>query len=1055
MSLASSPLVSERASLPGGVDLVALQAFLAANLAGEVRFDRLSRALYSTDASIYQIVPLGVVLPRTEADIIAAVQACARFGLPVTARGGGTSQAGQAIGPGLILDCSKYLNDVLEINAAERWVRVQPGCVLDDLNLAVKAYGLQFAPDISTSNRATIGGMIANNSSGTHSLIYGKTVDHVLELKAVLADGSVVHLEPLDEPDLEAKCRQGDLEGAGYRKVRSLAHSHAAEIDRRFPKLLRRVGGYNLDRFVDGGRAGGVSPLITASNQTTNRDQGADSPRSPGLFRTNTDQRADALRSPGLFNLAHLFVGSEGTLGITLEAKLRLAELPKAKALLVVQFADLLDALEATPAILAHAPSAVEVLDKYLLDSTRLNTEASRLRDFLEGDPGAILLIEFYGDVSEELPPRLERLEADLRRQGSVLQFRRAIDASAQARIWKLRKLALGLSMAEKGDAKAISFVEDSAVAPEKLRAYIAELLAIVKRNGTTAGVYAHASVGCLHVRPVINLKTPDGVRQFEAIAAEVADLVLKYGGALSGEHGDGLVRSPFQEKMFGSVLYNAFRELKRAFDPQNILNPGKIVDAPPLASNLRYGPAYVTPAVATTFDFAADGGLARAVELCAGVGECRKKRDGVMCPSYQATRDEQHSTRGRANALRLAITGVLGSDGFTDSSLREALDLCLECKACKSECPTNVDMARLKAEFLDQYYQKQGLPWRNWIFGHVATLSSWGARLPSVANRITRSRLGRWLHEKFLGIDSRRVPPALAEHTFTRYLIAEDLCRPQEDSRSGVLFFSDTFTEYFEPRIGLAAVQVLRALGCSIQPGSLSGLQSALSQTEVAPLRCCGRPLISNGLLAQAVRNARHNVERLYPWVAATGNSIIACEPSCLLTIKDDYPALLRGELRRQAETVAAACQTFEEYVESQLAATASLPGRLLLRGGPKSISVQGHCHQRALTGMGPMLRLLRRIPGAQVIDLDAGCCGMAGSFGYEKEHYEISRAVGEQRLFPSLRKAGDDTLIVAPGFSCRRQIEHFTGRAALHPAELLWSLTIRTPADPATPLR
>jgi FAD/FMN-containing dehydrogenase/Fe-S oxidoreductase len=1032
MSIASLPVVPERAaSRTDVVDRAALRAFLAANLAGEVRFDRLSRALYSTDASVYQIVPLGVVLPMNEADVVATIKTCARFYVPLTARGGGTSQAGQAIGPGLVLDCSKYLGGVLEINAAERWARVQPGCVLDDLNLAVKAYGLQFAPDISTSNRATIGGMIANNSSGTHSLIYGKTIDHVLELKVVLADGSIINVQSLDEQSVNAKCRQADLEGAGYRKVRSLAQTHAAEIERRFPKILRRVGGYNLDR------AGGVGPRSL--------DQGANAPRSP----------ADTTTFPAPFNLAHLFVGSEGTLGITFEAKLRLVELPKAKALLVVQFANLLDALAATPAILSHSPSAVEVLDKYLLDSTRLNAETSRLRDFLEGDPGAILLIEFYGDGPDELPPRLQALEADLRRRRNAQHFHRATDPGAQARIWKLRKLALGLSMAEKGDAKAISFVEDSAVDPKKLRDYIAEFLAVVTRHGTTAGVYAHASVGCLHVRPVINLKTAEGIQQFEAIAAEVADLVLKYGGALSGEHGDGLVRSPFQEKMFGPVLYNAFRELKHTFDPQNILNPGKIVDAPPLASNLRYGPAYVTPEVATTFDFAADGGLARAAELCAGVGECRKKRDGTMCPSYQATREEQHSTRGRANALRLAINGGLGSAGFTDSSLREVFDLCLECKACKSECPTNVDMARLKAEFMHQYYQEHGLPWRNWVFGNVAKLNTWGAHLPSVANKITRGRLGRWLLERLLGIDSRRMPPALAKYTLTQGLIDENLWRQPEDSRCEVLFFSDTFTHYYEPMVGLAAVQLLHAQGCSVVPGLPDGVQPAGSKPGIGPLRCCGRPLISNGLLAQAVDHARHNVERLYPWVAATGNAIIACEPSCLLTIQDDYPALLRGELRRQAETVAAACRTFEEYLESQVAGNASPARHPPFRREAKAILVQGHCHQRALTGLEPTLRLLRRIPGAQVLDLDAGCCGMAGSFGYEKEHYEISRLVGEQRLFPLLRKGGEDTVIVAPGFSCRRQIEHFTGRAALHPAELLWSLLIRTPMDPATPSR
>jgi FAD/FMN-containing dehydrogenase/Fe-S oxidoreductase len=992
------------------VDVAGLQAALRA-VGGEVRFDRLSRALYSTDASVYQIVPVGVVLPKSEEDVRATLEACARFGVPITARGGGTSQAGQAIGPGVILDCSKYFNQVLEVNAAERWVRVRPGCVLDDLNAQVRPHGLHFAPDISTSNRATVGGMLANNASGTHSVIHGLTIDHVLEVKALLTDGSIVDCRPLTDAELDAKCTQDNREGDCYRVVRRLATEQAGEIERRYPKILRRVGGYNLERFVP-------SSLTAA-----------------------------ACGSPlNNFNLAHLLVGSEGTLALTLEAKLRLIELPRAKAVLVIQFADLLDALAATPLILRHGPSAVEVIDRYVLDSTRLNPEAARLRDFLQGDPGAILIVEFYGASAEELPARLGALEAELRRHGHGYHYLQATAAELQARVWKLRKLALGLSMAEKGDAKAISFVEDSAVAPERLRDYIAELLQVVARHGTTAGVYAHASVGCLHVRPVINLKTEAGVRQFESIAAEVAELVLRYGGALSGEHGDGLVRSPFQEKMFGPVLYAAFREIKRTFDPQNLLNPGKIVDAPPLSQNLRYGPAYVTPEVPTTFDFSADGGLVRAVELCAGVGECRKKRDGVMCPSYQATRDEQHCTRGRANALRLALTGQVGLQGLTDPALMEVLDLCLECKACKSECPTNVDMARLKAEFLHQYYQKHGLPWRNRVFGNVARLSKWGCRLAPVSNWLAQSRLGRWFNEKLLGIDRRRVPPAFA----TKTLFQQNFkTRPPD-----VLLFPDTFTNFHEPALGLAAVLVLRALDRSTLLGLPWNATVPPTPDEERPsnLICCGRPMISNGMLDQAVRHARHNVEFLYRW-AATGRPIIACEPSCILTIKDDYPALLKGELRRKAEVVAAACQTFEEFIESLASGGRQPPvsgnrgltppaRQVPFHSGPKRILVHGHCHQRALVGMEPTLRLLRRIPGAEVIDLDAGCCGMAGSFGYEKEHYEVSRLVGEQRLFPALRQADADTVVVAPGFSCRLQIKHFTGRPALHPAELLFSL-------------
>jgi FAD/FMN-containing dehydrogenase/Fe-S oxidoreductase len=989
MSLTELPVIASPSSPAGhAADIDGLLAALKATVAGEVRADRLSRALYSTDASVYQIVPVAVVLPRSDADVVATVRACRQFGVPLTARGGGTSQAGQSIGPGVILDCSKYFNRVLEINPSERWARVEPGCVLDDLNRAVRPHNLQFAPDISTSSRATIGGMVANNSSGTRSVYYGKTIDHVAAVKVVLADGTTARLGPVDALQLEDRCRREDLEGAAYRITRQLAAEHADEITRRFPRIVRRVGGYNLDAFV------------------------------PGRPAIGDDDR---------FNLAHLLVGSEGTLAVTLEATLRLVEIPRARVLLVVEFAVLLDALECVPAILAHGPSAVEVIDQYVLDSTKLNPDASRLRDFLDGDPGAILIIELSGDDPAALDLRLDNLASDLAARNVGVHRLAVRDPAQQARIWKLRTLSLGLSMAEKGDAKAISFVEDTAVSPERLRDYIAELLALVASHGTKAGVYAHASVGCLHVRPVVNLKTAEGVRQFEAIAAGVAGLVLKYGGALSGEHGDGLVRSPFQEQMFGPVLYQAFRTLKRTFDPENLLNPGKIVDAPPLTASLRYGPAYATPALATTFDFSADGGLLPAAELCAGVGECRKTRAGTMCPSYQATRDERDSTRGRANALRLAITGQLGFSGFTDPVLHEVLDLCLECKACKGECPTNVDMARLKAEFLHQYHKKYGLPLRNRVFGNVARIGRMGCSLAPVSNWLARSRLVRRLNEVLLGIDHRRVPPAFARWT----QLPETSGRPGSGTRDVVLF-PDTFVDYYEPGHGASALALLQAVSRSVLIGVPPG-----------HLRCCGRPQISNGLLDEAVANARHNVALLHDR-ARDGCAIVACEPSCLLTIKDDYPALLRGAERAAAETVAAACLTFEECLESLLAEADRRNAPITFAAGPKQILVQGHCHQRSIVGLGALMKLLGRVPGARVIDLDAGCCGLAGSFGYEREHYEVSRLVGEARLLPALRQAGlePDVAIVAPGFSCRLQIAHFTGRTAVAPATLLHRL-------------
>ena len=610
-------------ALPTAVDVDAIKRELERDIEGEVRFDTISRALYSTDASVYQIEPLGVVVVKSREDVVRTVAVCRRHRCPLTMRGGGTSQAGQAIGGGIVVDTSKYFNRLLEVNAADRWARVEPGLVLDELNAQLRQEGLRFAPDISTASRATVGGMMANNSAGARSVIYGKTIDHVIEQHVVLSDGSLAHFRPLDAGELEAMCAQQTLEGRCYREVRQIVGDCAEEIERRYPKVLRRVGGYNLDAFV--------------------------CPTAP-------------------FNLSKLMVGSEGTLGVVVEAKLALVPLPKFKAVLAIQFAELLEALAATPAILAHAPSAIEIMDRFILNHTRQSPAIERMRStFIEGDPAALLCVEMYSETADDLPRRLDALERDLSARGFGYRYHRAFDQSAQSAIWSVREAALGLSMAMKGDAKSLSFVEDTAVAPERLRNYIERFLDMVRSHGTSAGVYAHASVGCLHVRPVVNLKTEAGVRQFEAIASASADLVLEYGGALSGEHGDGLVRSPFMAKMFGQVLYDAFRHVKNTFDQDGIFNPGKIVDAPPLTSNLRYGPEYRTLRPVTFFDYEEYGGLPGAVEMCSGLGACRKTLDGTMCPSYMATREETHSTRGRANVLRLVLAGRIDEAGLGD----------------------------------------------------------------------------------------------------------------------------------------------------------------------------------------------------------------------------------------------------------------------------------------------------------------------------------------------------------------------------------------------------
>ncbi|HYE88645.1 MAG TPA: FAD-linked oxidase C-terminal domain-containing protein, partial [Vicinamibacterales bacterium] len=897
---------------------------------------------------------------------------CRQFGCSLTMRGGGTSQAGQAIGPGLQVDTSKYFNRLLEVNPAERWARVEPGIVLDDLNAALKPHGLRFAPDISTASRATVGGMMANNSSGARSVVYGKTIDHVIEQNVVLSDGGMAHFRPL-APDEAARAGAGDsIEARVYRAIPALGRRHAAEIDRRFPKVLRRVGGYNLDAFVDASR-----PV----------------------------------------DLTRIMVGSEGTLGFIVDARLNLVPLPAQKAVMTIEFDHLLDALGATPLILTHHPSAVEVMDDFILSHAKSHPvlETQR-RAMLSADGSALLCVEFYGETTEELMCRIEALERDLAPL-SPRTVRHILDAPTQQRIWSFREAALGLSTAMKTDGKAVSFVEDTAVAPEKLRDYIDRFIGIVRRHHTVAGVYAHASVGCLHVRPVVNLKTADGIAAFESIAHDVADLVLEFGGALSGEHGDGLVRGAFNEKMFGSELYGAFREVKKTFDPQGLFNPGRIVDTPPITSHLRFGAGYHTPSPATVFDFSEHGGLGRAVEMCSGVGLCRKKRDGTMCPSYMVTREEAHSTRGRANTLRLALSGTLGDAGLSDKAVHDVLDLCLECRACKSECPVGVDVARFKSEFLAGYWERRGMSLPAQIFGSVHTTAVWGSRLAPLSNLIANSSIARWAAEKTLGLDRRRSLPRWTRNTLRKQ-------EPTGDTRGlQALLFADTFTNHADPEIGVAAIGVLQSAGIA---------------TRVAPNVCCGRPLISQGRLSDARRLAAANVHALYD-AARHGHTIVFVEPSCLSAVREDAPDLLRGELQRRARVVAHHAMLFEEFLEQECA-----EGRITLplKEGPTEILLHPHCHQRSMGLATPAKALLSRIPSAVVVDLDAGCCGMAGSFGYTRDHYDVSCAIAERKLLPAARSMKPGSVLVAGGTSCRHQVADLAGVTAVHPAILLRSL-------------
>jgi FAD/FMN-containing dehydrogenase/Fe-S oxidoreductase len=943
---------------------------LRRDFAGEIHLDRFTCALYSTDASIYQADPLGVIIPRTHDDVAAAVTLACRSKLPLLPRGGGTSLAGQTVGSAFVIDFTKYMNRILEVNPEERYARVQPGVVLDQLNAGLKGTGLWFGPDVSTSNRATIGGMIGNNSCGARSIIYGLTVDHVRELRLLLANGEEACFAGLSDDEWRGRCARDSFEGAVYRVVDRLALENRDEIRARYPKILRHVGGYNLDRFSNGGAK----------------------------------------------NLCSLIVGSEGTLASYSEAVINLVPTPKYKALGIVHFDDLIAAMDAVEEILQLEPVAIELADKTMLDLTRKQPAYARKMTFVEGDPAAILIVEFYGTSQEEVRNGLQRLEQRMQRTGTAACVVAADTPEAQANVWTIRKAGLGMLSSIRGDVKPIAFVEDTAVPPRHLGQYVARFRQILERHETSAGFYGHASVGCLHIRPFLNIKEPAQVRSMVEIATAVKDLVVEYGGAMSSEHGDGLARSHWNRELFGDRLYAAFKEIKSAFDPSGIMNPGKIVDSPPMTSNLRYEAGRSEPEVKTYMDFDREGGLAGAVEQCTGLGACRKAEEGTMCPSYRATRDEEHSTRGRANALRAALTGRLPHEGFTSHRMFEALDLCLECKACKTECEANVDMAKLKYEFLAHYNARHGVPLRARLFGSIAALSRVGSASAPVSNWILGSPLFRHTVQRALGITPRRRLPAFSAQPFTRWLRSHTIPKPAH-ARTKVVFFTDTFANYNEPASARAALKLLESTGAEI---------------AVPAVVCCGRPMISKGLLAQARANAEKNVAALIPYVE-DGAWIVGCEPSCLMTLRDEYPDLLRSGASRK---VAAHVLLLEEFLVRQLDEGLWKPG---FKSAERTVLLHGHCHQKSLVGTAPSVRLLRMPPGFRVTEIASGCCGMAGSFGYEREHYALSMQIGELSLFPSIRKAPVEAEIVAAGISCRQQILHATGRKARHLAEVL----------------
>ena len=962
-------------SISAGGDHFEIEAELKKRIEGDIRFDRYSRLLYSTDASIYQIEPVGVVVPRHKGDVQAVMELANKLEISVLPRGGGTSLAGQAVGHSIVLDFSKYMQNVLEVNQEELWCRVQPGLVQDELNAHVRGRGLQFGPDTSTANRATIGGMIGNNSSGAHSLTYGKTLDHVIELTVLLADGSEVVLKDLTPEEVERRSRADTTDGRAHREVARLAQQHKNEIVARYPKIMRRVSGYNLDEFVK------AQP----------------------------------------FNLSRMIVGSEGTLATVVEAKMRLVPKPKWTAMDVIHFSDDIEALECAQLILQTRPYAMESTDKMVLNLARGNIEQSRRLGFVQGTPDALLMVEYAGESEAEVKDKVDELEALRKREKIGYAATRAFKPEEVKAIWGVRKAGLGLLLGITGDKKPIAFVEDTAVAPEKLPEFIRRFREVVARHDTIAGYYGHCSVGCMHIRPLINLKEQSEMHKMVSIANAISDLVLEFNGAMSGEHGDGLARSHFNAKLFGPAIYDDFRQIKRAFDPKNLMNPGKIVDAPAMTESLKITPRYRPWEPRTTLNFTAQGGFARAVEMCSGMAECRKKLDGTMCPSYMGTLDEEHSTRGRANALRSAISGRAPQEEFTGKRLYEVMDLCLECKACKAECPSNVDMAKLKYEFLDHYYRANGLPLRNRIFGTIETLNRIGSRLAPLSNWIANSALNRWLMEVVAGIDRRRPLPQFAAQSFETWFRKHE--REGDGGKGEVVLFHDTFNNYNTPQVAIAATRFLERSGYRVL---------------LAEKKCCGRPMISKGMLNQAKENAEWNVEKLAPY-AANAIPIVGLEPSCLLTLRDEYPEFIDTAAARK---VAENSFLFEEFVTRELK-----EGGLMLQSSAagKKVLLHGHCHQKALVGTAPTTAMLKAA-GYEVNEVDSGCCGMAGSFGFEKEHYDLSTKIANRRLMPAVSATGPEINIVAPGISCRQQIEHLAGRNAKHPAELMWEELMRT---------
>ncbi len=953
-------------------------AELNAQMEGEVRTDAVHRALYATDASIYELVPFGVALPKSAADLVKIVKACAAAGIPLTARTAGTSLSGQAVGPGLIVDTGRFLNRVLSIDVERREARVEPGVVRDELNRLLRPHGLMFGPDTSTSNRCMVGGMVGNNSCGSYSIFHGTTRESLVSMEVVLSDGSVAELGEMEREGWLAREAQGGLLGSAMREVRGLVEGQVEVIRAAFPKreVKRRNTGYALDDLTYSWM--GDEPERKAS-------------------------------------LARVLCGSEGTLAVTREVTLKLVPVPKATMVVAAHFATIDEAMHATVEAVKHGPAAVELLDKRTLDLSRLNLEQDRNRWFLEGDPGAILVIEFFDETSEAARARCEGVIAALQAAGLGYAFPIIAPPRINS-IWELRKAGLGVLMGSPGDRKPQTLVEDTAVAVADLPAYIAEFAQLMARHQVDCVYYAHASVGELHMRPELDFKQPGDVARAEAIAGDVADLVRKYRGSLSGEHGDGRVRGPYIARVMGPEAYGWLERVKQAFDPAGILNPNNITQTRPMTDDWRYHAQYEHREVASAFAYAESGGLQRAVERCNGAGVCRKTpaMGGTMCPSYMVTGEEHDTTRGRANLFRLMLQQ--GPEAmFTSPALGEALELCVGCKACKSECPASVDMARLKTEYWAGRYALEGTPLAARAFAEVTEWSRLVQELPlgaAVANWVSGTGLAKAVMAKALGLSEKRTMPAISGSSFHDWFGARK--QPSRPGAERVCLFVDEFTDRYEPEVGQAAVAVLEAGGFEV----------------IAPVFApSGRTYLSRGLVAEAREVIGQNVvalDRLLDDVVA----VVGLEPSAVLTYIDESVDFADVPWRAAAERVAKKVKLAEDFVGE---VAAREPSRWSWQTEPERVMLHGHCHQKALVGTTGAVAALKA-SGCSVETIPSGCCGMAGSFGYEAKNYEVSMAMGELVLFPAVRGAESTAQVVASGTSCRHQIHDGTGRSSSH---------------------